>query len=275
MSNFFDKFRLGSALSTIKSVVTWAHNSTVNYTKEFNPLIRMYYDSDLGSPIENEVEKAFALASYESLKEHVPDWKIARFACRKVGNLIAHLKTRALDKSKLYYQASTGRISTETAYHETAKRLTAGVFSLGKLACRAGHLVGNLTSKISDFVFADYPEVTNTAKKLFDVTAGELIRRARNTIFSKKSEEKVTKFVEKGLKVAVSAAHKIVNAIDTAIDKARPAIKKTTEFVGRIAEKVGDSVKSFTEKVKSAASTVVDTTKEVGKKVWKILTSWL
>lgn len=272
MGSFFSKIRLSSALSAIKSVATWFHNSAVNYSKEKNPLIRMYYDSELGSPIEQAVEKAYAASAYDTLKSIVPDWKPAKAICKSIGNWIAHKKVQALDVSKVVYHISTGRISKDEAYHEIAKRTTSGLFTLGKLASRAGHAVAWATGKLSDTFL---PEgTTDLIKKGFDLVAGETLRRVRNKIFSEENKQRVTKFVEHGLRVAHTATKKVIETADHVLEKTGEVVDRTVEFIGDVAKKIGEDTKPFREKVVNTAKTIGTAVKEGAKKIWNKIKFW-
>jgi len=267
---FFDKIRLGSALKAVGRACKWAHDGFVSSLKNVNPLIRMYYDSELGSPIEGHVEKAFAASTCDALKKHCPNWKWAKNTCEAIGNWIAHKTTQALDSSKVIYQVSNGMITKDKAYHEIAKRTTAGLFVVGKVMCRAGHLIGTLTNKISEHIL---PEgVNKLVQKGVDIAVGETLRFIRRKVFSDNNKERVTKFVEKGMKVAVTATSNIINTIDTAIDKTQKAIKKTVDFISDVATKVGEEIKPFKEKVKETVKNIGESVVKTGKKIWSWLT---
>lgn len=256
----FDKIRLGSALKSVGRAFKSLHNKTVSTIGNLNPLVRMYYDSDLGSVIEEEVEKAFAASTCNTLKKFCPDWKWAKNACNTASTWIAHKAVQALDTSKVIYQAANGIISEDLAYSEIAKRTTAGIFSVGKVLCRAGHWVGTLTSKISDHIL---PEGVNTfVKKGVDLVVGESLRSIRRNIFTEENKERVTKFVEKGMRVAVTATTRIINTVDKIIEKTPDVAKKTIDFLEKTAEKIGEKVEPFVTKV-------VDTAKNIGVKVLK------
>lgn len=264
---FFDKIRLGSALKAVGRACKWAHDEIVSNVKSTNPLIRMYYDSELGSPIEGHVEKTFAASTCDTLKKYCPNWKWAKNTCNAVGNWIAHKATLALDSSKVIYQASHGIIDEDKAYHEIAKRTTAGLFVAGKVLCRATHAIGKITGKISDFVFGDYPEVSEWLKKGVELGVSATLRFARNKIFSEKNKERVERFVEKGMRVAVTATAEIINFVDTAIDKTQRVVKQTANFISDVATKVGEKVEPFIEKVKDKAKNIGTAVVETGIKI--------
>lgn len=267
--SIFDKIRLGSALKAVGGALKSLHNSAVSGVKKFNPLVRMYYDSELGSPIEGEVEKAFAASTCDTLKKFCPDWNWAKKTCNVVGSWIAHKAVQALDHSKVVYQASNGMITSERAYKEIAKRTTAGLFTIGKVLCRAGHVVGHLTSRISESILPD--GVNKIVKRTVDVVVGESLRFIRKNVFSEKNKERVTKFVEKGMKVAVTTTRKIVESVDRAISRIPEAAKKTKEFISDMADKVGEKVESFTTKVVDTAKNIGSKIKDGAKKLWKRL----
>ncbi len=267
--SIFDKIRLGSALKAVGRALKSVQNKAVSSMKKGNPLIRMYYDSELGSPIEGAVEKAFAASTCDTLKKFYPDWQWAKKTCNAVGSWIAHKAVQALDTSKVVYQASNGMITKERAYNEVAKRTTAGLFVVGKVLCRAGHVIGHMTSTISEHIL---PEgVNKLVKKGVDILVGESLRFVRKKVFSEKNKERVTKFVEKGLEVAVTATHKIIESVDRALDKGAEVVRKTKEFLGNVADKVGEKVESFATKVVEATKNLGSKVKEGAKKIWKRL----
>lgn len=272
MAGFFSKIRLSSALNTLKSVATWFHNTTVDYSKEKNPLIRMYYDSDLGSPIEQVVEKTYAASAYDTMKDYVPDWKPMKSICRSIGNWIAHKKVQALDVSKVVYHVSTNRISQDKAYTEIAKRTTSGLFVLGKLACKAGHVISWASNKISDVVLPE--ELSEPIKKGFDLIVGETLRKVRNKVFSEDNKPKVQKFVEKGLRHAYTAAKKTVEVADRVLQKTGEVMDRTVTFVSDVAKKVGEDVKSFSNKVYETAKTIGGAIKSGAEKFINKLKFW-
>ena len=240
--SIFDKIRLGSALKAVGRALKSVQNKAVSSMKKGNPLIRMYYDSELGSPIEGAVEKAFAASTCDTLKKFYPDWQWAKKTCNAVGSWIAH---------------------------KAAKRTTAGLFVVGKVLCRAGHVIGHMTSTISEHIL---PEgVNKLVKKGVDILVGESLRFVRKKVFSEKNKERVTKFVEKGLEVAVTATHKIIESVDRALDKGAEVVRKTKEFLGNVADKVGEKVESFATKVVEATKNLGSKVKEGAKKIWKRL----
>lgn len=267
--SIFNKIRLGSALRAVGRALKDAHNNAISGIKNLNPLVRMYYDSNLGSPIEGEVEKAFAASTCDTLKRFCPDWKWAKNTCNVVGSWIAHKAVQALDNSKVVYQASNGYITSDRAYQEIAKRTTASLFAFGKILCRAGHVIGHVTSKISEHIL---PEGVNTwVKKGVDLAVGESLRFVRKNVFSERNKERVAKFVEKGMKVAVTATKKIIETVDRTISKVPEATRKTKEFISNVAEKVGEKVEAFTTKVVESAKTIGSKVKEGAKKIWERL----
>ncbi len=272
MGRIFNKIRLGSALKAIKDTCSWFHNTTVDATKEKNPLIRMYYDSDLGSPIEAEVEKAYAASTYDAIKKYFPKWEPAQNLCKSIGSWIAHKQTQALDLSKVVYQISTDRISVDQGYHEIAKRTTAGLFAVGKVVSRATHIIGKAAHKFSDVVLGE--EKSTLLKNAVTLIAGETLRRVRNKIFSEESKKKVTKFVETGLKVAHTATKKIINFVDNALDKTEKVVEKTVAFIGAVAKKCGDQIKPFKDKVVSKAKEIGSAVKQGAKKILEKIKFW-
>lgn len=265
----FNKIRLGAALKSVGNALNCIQNKAIKDIKNLNPLIRMYYDSDLGSPIEGEVEKAFAASTCDTLKKSCPNWKWAKTTCNVVGAWIAHKAVQALDSSKIIYQASNGVISADKAYSEIAKRTTAGLFYVGKVLCRAGHWVGTLTNKISDHILPE--DVNILVKKGVGLVVRESLRSIRKNIFTEKNEERVTKFIAKGMRVAVSATSNIIHSIDNIIDKTTKATKKTIDFIEKTAEKIGEKVEPFIDKVVDTAKNIRGKAVESVKILWKRL----
>lgn len=265
----FDKIRFGSALKAIGKAIKWPHDGVVNYSRKTSPLLRMYYDSDLGSPIEKKIEEAFSASTYDTLKKFCPDWKWAQNACQSVGAWIAHKTTQALDASKLVYQIGQGRIEPEQAYNEIAKRTTAGLFSVGKAVYRFCPWV---MGKASDLLLPE--SASELLKKGVDIAARCTIGKLSKMIFSEKNRQRFERFTAEGLKVAHTAVRNVIRVVDTAIDKTVNAAKRGAEFIGAVAEKVGEGVSSLTNKVVETAKTIGSTVKSVAKKVWSRIKFW-
>lgn len=261
----FDKIRLGSAFKSVGHALKFLYNKPVKYIRNINPLVRMYYDSDLGSPIEAEVEKVFAASICDSLKKFCPNWKWAKNACNTVGTWIAHKAVQALDSSKVIYQASNGIISPDRAYSEIAKRTTAGLFMVGKVWSRTERWVGRLASMVSDLLPED---IDSYLKKGIDLVVYELFRGIRGAVFSEKNKKRVTEFVEKGMRVAVTATSNIIQTVDEIIDKTPEVAKNTINFIEKTAEKIGEKAEQFVVKVVDTAKNIGGKIVEGGKKLW-------
>lgn len=263
---FFDKIRLGTALKAIGQAGKWAHDTIVDGAKNINPLLRMYYDSELGSPIEGHVEKAFAASTCDTLKKFCPNWNWVQNTCDAVGTWIAHKAVQVLDTDKVIYQVSNGRITGDEAYDELAKRATAGLFVAGKVVCRATRVIGKITGKISDFIFADYPEVSEWLKNGVKLGVSSVLRFVRNKVFSEKNKDRVKDFIAVGMREAVSTTKAMIESIDNEIDniqkKGEKAVKRTVDFISDIATTIGEEPKPFIDKVKDAGKTVRDWTKD-------------
>lgn len=264
----FDKIRFGSALRSIGKAFKWAHDGAVNHARRTNPLLRMYYDSDLGSSIEQKVEETFAASTYDTLKKFCPNWKLAQNACQSVGAWIAHKTTQVLDASKLVYQIGQGRIKPEQAYYEIAKRATAGLFAVGKVVSKIG--AWSLT-KVSDVLPEDTPDFI---KKGVDRVARVGIGKGINKIFSDENRQRFENFTTEGLKVAHTAVRNVIRAVDTTIDIAVDVTKRGVEFIGAVAEKVGEGIVSFKNKVVDTTKTIGSTVKGVAKKLWSKVKFW-
>lgn len=265
---FFNNFKLGSALSMLKRTFNNIHETVVESVKGRNELLRIYYDSSLGSPVESVVEEAFASTTYSVLKNHTPDWKIADRFCRFVGKSIGRIQTWALDKSKLVYQSSKDIISADQAYQEGAKRLASVVFVAGKALNKFGPLAGAAAHAVVEFFS---PGMGDNVRDIVERCVTVVTKGVVDKVFTEKNKDRLTKFIAKGSKVAVTGFKKVVDKIDTAVDKARPAIQKAKKFVGNCAEKVGMAVNDFCTGVKNAVSTIADKTSTGIRKVGKFL----
>lgn len=116
------------------------------------------------------------------------------------------------------------------------------------------------------------PEGVNTlVKKGVDLVVGESLRSIRKNIFTEKNKERVTKFVEKGMRVAVTVTSNIIHTVDKIIDKAPEVAKKTINFIEKTAEKIGEKAEQFVDKVVDTAKNIGGKIVEGGKKLW----NWL
>lgn len=263
---FWDKIRLGSALRCVGKALKWAHESIVDTAAAINPALRVYYDSELGSPIEKEIEKGVSASVYNTITEAFPKWEWTQKIGAKVGAWIAQATTKVMDASKLTYQIGKGRINADRAYREIAKRTAAGVFATGKVFCKFGHWI----KRASDFLPED-SHLSQLAKRALDLLGRECLDKLGKNLFTDDNQDRMENFLAKGLRTAHTAIRDTIRAIDTAADKAQAWVREEKEHLKEVAFTVGMKVNDFVDKVKDRAKTVGQAAKKAAKKLWNII----
>ncbi len=232
-------------------------------------MMQMYYDSELGSSIEQHLEKTLASASYNSIKSFLPKWKLTDNVAKFLGNRIAHRQIKKMDQEKLKYQFCKGYLSEDKYIKESSKRF---VTSTVTFVNNSWPLVNIGLKKGSEAILIGFGVDIETAKKVstWIVTGVNLVKKpVTDFLKENKVKEKTENFVYKTTKNFVDNTRKLVNYVDEKIDKAR---EKTKEFVDNVSQKLGyDSFSDFKQNVKESAkefaNKVIDSVATVATKV--------
>lgn len=272
-NNNSDKHQIQTGLSGPFSIIRMLHNTAVDYSKNKNPLLRMYYDSDLNSPIETTVEKMMADSYYNTVCEHLPKWKPLKKMARGLGCLIAYVQCRVLDTSKLNYQYFKGLINREQYYNETARRLVSGTVAIiNKGWPLLGGTIKGGVAGILQVMGVDSNTAQNVADKIWlgATIAKGYIGKIINT---EKLKERAQNLISRGLQLASTALNTVIKVVQDPQKTFQEGVRKTKQFVERVAETIHEESSAFMEKVSETVHTVVENAKTTAKKVWNRIKS--
>ena len=269
MSSLPPKFSLAECLYRLSSWSKEKHVERIEYKKNTSVMMQMYYDSELGSPIEQHVEKTLASASYNSIKSFLPKWKLTDNVAKFLGNRIAHRQIKKMDQEKLKYQFCKGYISEDKYIKESSKRFVTSTITFVN---NSWPLVTIGLKKGSEVILIGSGVDIETAKKVstWIVTGVNLVKKpVTDFLKENRVKEKTENFVYKTTQKFVDNTRRLVNYVDEKIDKAR---EKTKEFVDNVSQKLGyNNFSEFKhdvkETVKEYVKPVIDIVKEGGRKV--------
>ncbi|MCD8261237.1 MAG: hypothetical protein LUD15_06930 [Bacteroides sp.] len=237
-------------LKAVWGIVKTKYIESIDQAKANNSLLRIYFDSDLDSPTEIVVEQACAASIYQSLKENLPDWKIADKAARSLGNFLGKLSVQSLDIAKLNYQFLREKIGENQYIHHSTKRTLA---TLAGIVDTGWVFMGNaIKLGISQTLqFFQVPE--NIARYTADkIHIGLCFLKSRivNLI---KSDRTALLFsrgiikIKEGIKSIAESGKKIFEKVPPILKKVSAAVKEPVEVlyksIKNAAEKVGETVK--------------------------------
>lgn len=267
-NNNSDKHQIQAGLSGPFSIIRMLHNTAVDYSRNKNPLLHMYYDSDLNSPIEATVEKIIADSYYDTMCEHLPNWKPLKKMTRGLGHLIAYAQCRVLDTSKLNYQYFKGLITKEQYYDETARRLVCGTVGIiNKGWPLLGGAVKGGVAGILQVMGVD----SNTAQNIADkIWLGTTIAKGYigKIVDTEKLKERAQNIISTGLQMASTALNAVIKVVQNPQKALQEGVRKTRQFVERVAETLHEEVPAFIRKVGETVHTVAQKVKATAKKVW-------
>lgn len=186
---------------------------------------RIYYDSEIGSPVEKAAQKAVAVAIYKSLVNYFPSLE----SDSKTVVAVTRTVLSMLDRSKLLYQFRHGRINETRYFDELTKRYASTLVviirrgeqylsdTLPSLLERNLGIPRTVTEKALDFVFSKITLSEEQSRKI----VSEGLRKVNHLV--KELDERITKTLEP---VIVFVKEKL-------IDKGKKVVKEVEETVKR------------------------------------------
>lgn len=270
MSSLPSKFSIAESLHRLSSLSKGIFVNCIEHKKDASVMMRMYYDSPLGSNIEQHCEKTMASATYNSIKSYLPKCELTEKIAKFIGTRIAHHKIKIMDREKLKYQYCKGFIKEDQYLKESSKRFVAAT---GAFVDKGWLLIGKGLKKGSEAVMVQYFRMDPiSAKKMSDGiwTVITLMKRPiKDYMRDNRFVEKVEQAVYRARKDFIDGTRKLVNYVDEKIDKAK---EKTKEFADNVSQKLGyNSFSDFKHDVKEKAeeykNVVIDKVSKVGKKV--------
>ena len=219
-----ERLNVLAGVSTIEFFVRSKAMDLVDSVSKIHPMLKLYFDSDLNSDIENNALMAMSEAMIWSVETFTEKGPMSNF--RSIGVSIAQTLSKRMYFAKLIHHANTERITVEQFYEYAAEYIAAESV--------------NVINQLWDVIGAELPQyMTAGIQKVlefFEVDpqtaewiAG-LIDSATNVAYSyvKKflTQEKIQKFVHDALKFTFEAVRKLSVLIDKTVEKAKVVYNK-------------------------------------------------
>lgn len=227
------KFSIRRAIEKMKAGMNRITCVGVELLKE-SPIMRMYFDSELGSPIEQTVEIALASSVAQTILNVLPKTKLTSKLASAVGTFVARKETWALDRAKLTYQFSREQIDFYEYNEELIKRQVSTLVAAADMAKHG----------------------LNATVAAFSVTVGMNPLMVKSLLEGFTSNihlpEDIAKKILKNGKILFSEA---VDAIDSFLedmqDRASEVYQKTKAFAEHLAAKVAMKWRDIKDKAKN------------------------
>lgn len=242
-----ERLNILAGVSTIEFFVRSKAIEMVDSVSKIHPMMKLYFDSELNSDIENNALIAMSEALIWSVEAFTEKGPMSNF--RSIGVGIAQTLSKRMYFAKLIHHANTGRITAEQFYELAAEYIAAESV--------------NVINQLWDVFGAEIPQYLcagiQKVLEFFEVDpqtaewiAG-LIESASNMAYSyvKKflTQEKIQKFVYSALKIIIKSARQLSIYIDKAVDEVKTLYQKVeakTKSWGRnICEYFGWNVPDF------------------------------
>ncbi len=212
-----------------------------------NPLLRMYFDSDLGSPIEQTLEQTYAYASYETIKHCLPENSCCNNFAEILGNTLARLSIKVLDVTKLNYKYFNGHINFAKYNYELTKRT---LCTIATVIDNGWFFIKQPMNKGICGVLVFLQIDKESAQYFADITCN-FISMAKHLITKQLRSEEVINFVSKGVQ-------KIATGIIHLKDKAQATIKKISQILDTTYDKIVDFAANTVNRIHTATNQVVN-----------------
>ena len=226
-----ERLNILAGVSTIEFFVRSNAMDMVDSISKIHPMMKVYFDSELGSDIENNALLAMSEALIWSIEAFTEKGPMSNF--RSIGVSIAQTLSKRMYFAKLIHHANTGRITAEQFYELAAEYIAAESV--------------NVINQLWDVVGAELPQYISagiqTVLEFFQVNPqtaeliSGLIDSAANVAYSyvKKflTQEKIQKFVYRALKFTIESARKLSMLVDETIEKAKVYYHKVENKVKR------------------------------------------
>lgn len=245
--------QIENGLKMIWSIAKINCVQAIDKSKTNNPLLRIYFDSDLGSPVEKSVEQAYAITLFEVIKENLPDWKIANKAAKVLGNALGKIAAKALDVAKLNYKYFKNQINIDQYTYEATKRT---LCTVATLIDNSWDFIGNTikggTISILTYLGVDYNTAQNITEK-----ASTVLNVIKPYVIAGIKSKKVVSLVAEGVKKVAAGVKKVVSVVS-----------KNTERIPSVVTTIAQAIEKPVEKVisfaKETTKTIVDNSRKAG-----------
>lgn len=242
-----ERLNILAGVSTIEFFVRSKAIEMVDSVSKIHPMMKLYFDSELNSDIENNALIAMSEALIWSVEAFTEKGPMSNF--RSIGVGIAQTLSKRMYFAKLIHHANTGRITAEQFYEFAAEYIAAESV--------------NVINQLWDVFGAEIPQYLSAGiqkvLEFFEVDSqtaewiAGLIDSVTNMAYSyvKKflTQEKIQKFVYTALKFTIESARRLSLYIDKAVDKVKTWYRKAeaqTKSWGRnVCEYFGWNVPDF------------------------------
>lgn len=214
-----ERLNILAGVSTLEFFLRSKALDMVDSVSKIHPMIKVYFDSELNSDIENNALLAMSEALIWSVETFTEKGPMSNF--RSVGVSIAQTLSKRMYFAKLIHHANTGRITIEEFYEYAAEYIAAESV--------------NVINQLWDVIGAELPQYLcagiQKVLEFFEVDpqtaewiAG-LIDSAANVAYSyvKKflTKEKIQEFVHDTLKFVFESARKLSLLVDETVEKVK------------------------------------------------------
>ncbi len=219
-----ERLNILAGVSTIEFFVRSKALDLVDSVSKIHPMMKVYFDSELNSDIENNALLAMSEALIWSVETFTEKGPMSNF--RSIGVSIAQTLSKRMYFAKLIHHANTGRITIEQFYEYASEYIAAESV--------------NVINQLWDVIGAELPQYLSAGiqkvLEFFDVDpqtaewiAG-LIDSAINVAYSyvKKflTQEKIQEFVYQAIKFIIESSRKLFSLIDETVETAKDLFHK-------------------------------------------------
>lgn len=214
-----ERINILAGVSTIEFFVRSKAMDMVDSISKIHPMIKLYFDSELGSEIESNTLLAMSEALIWSVEAFTGKESMSKF--HSIGVCIAQTLSKNMYFAKLIHQANTGRITAEQFYELAAEYISAESV--------------NVINQLWDAVGADLPKYLSAGIQkvleslgvnfqMAEWIAG-LVDSVTDVVYSyvKKflTQEKIQEFVYTALKFSFKAARNLSIGVDNTVEKVK------------------------------------------------------
>lgn len=220
-----ERLNILAGVSTIEFFVRSKAIEMVDSVSKIHPMMKLYFDSELNSDIENNALIAMSEALIWSVEAFTEKGPMSNF--RSIGVGIAQTLSKRMYFAKLIHHANIGRITAEQFYEYAAEYIAAESV--------------NVINQLWDVLGAEIPQYLSAGiqktLEFFEVDSqtaewvAGLIDSAANVAYSyvKKflTQDNIKKFVYNVLKFTIESARSLAEFIDKSVKTAKDLLHKT------------------------------------------------
>lgn len=261
-----ERLNILAGISSIEFFVRSKAMDWVDSISKVHPMLKLYFDSELNSEIENNALLALSEAVIWSVEKFTARGIMSKF--RDVGVSIAQTLNKRMYFAKLVHHANTGRITSGQFYELAAEYIAAeSVNMINQLWDAIGvELPQYLTvgiQKALEWIDVD-PQTAEYIAGWIDGFAN----MAHSYVKKFLTEEKIQEFVCDALKYTIQSARNLLLLADKAVETTKETIRKIESKIKAWGREICNSfdwnIPEFLKEYKDSASDIgVNNEKEV------------